>query len=66
VRRFTLRQRRALYVVSGGLCERCGADLPDGWHADHVQPWAKGGATDVANGKALCPKCNLEKGVKDE
>jgi superfamily II DNA or RNA helicase len=61
-RRFSSRQRVALYMVSGGQCAECGAALAPGWHADHVQPWSRGGATDVVNGQALCPTCNLRKG----
>lgn len=37
--------------------------MQEGWHADHVQPYASGGATDVINGQALCPECNLTKGA---
>jgi hypothetical protein len=61
-RRFSSRQRVALYMVSGGNCAECGAGLAPGWHADHVQPYSRGGATDVVNGQALCPTCNLKKG----
>lgn len=35
---------------------------PRDWHADHATPYIKGGATDVVNGQALCPTCNLKKG----
>jgi superfamily II DNA or RNA helicase len=61
-RRFALNQRRALYAVAGGRCEDCGNELVPGWHADHRQPWSTGGQTDVLNGQALCPACNLKKG----
>src|SRR5690606_30104317 len=37
-------------------------ELEPGWHADHVKPWSSGGPTDVINGQALCPACNLRKG----
>lgn len=60
---FTQSQRRALYWVSNGYCEECGAELdPKDWHADHLYPHSKGGSTDVINGRALCPKCNNKKG----
>lgn len=59
---FGSRDRIALYLAADGKCERCGDDLPESWHADHVRPWSRGGETDVANGQALCPKCNLTKG----
>ncbi len=62
-RRFGRRERDALFVAAGGACSSCGAALPPGWHADHVRPWSRGGATDVANGQALCPRCNQQKGA---
>jgi superfamily II DNA or RNA helicase len=38
--------------------------LQAGWHADHVQPHSRQGETDVINGQALCPPCNLTKGSR--
>lgn len=61
-RRFSSSERAALYLAAEGRCSVCGVDLEPGWHADHMDPWSKGGATDVINGQALCPDCNLEKG----
>jgi superfamily II DNA or RNA helicase len=61
-RRFNASERAALYLVAGGRCERCGRKLVPGWHADHVNPYVAGGPTDLINGQALCPKCNLLKG----
>src|SRR5258708_39900040 len=66
ITRFNRRQRIALYLASGGVCERCGVELAPGWHADHEQPWSHGGITDVINGQALCPTCNLKKGDKTQ
>jgi len=63
-RRFNSSERVALYLAEGGACALCGVVLGKGWHADHVAPWATGGDTDVVNGQALCPGCNLEKGAK--
>lgn len=62
-RRFSNRQRRALYLAAGGHCVRCGDALSSGFHADHGVPHARGGSTDVLNGQALCPSCNRTKGV---
>lgn len=62
-RRFSAAQRQALYLHADGRCENCHAELEDGWHADHIVPWSMGGATDVTNGQALCPDCNLRKGT---
>ena len=66
MRRFSTSQRVALYVASDGYCSICGADLGPTWHADHVQPYSKGGETQIDNGQALCPTCNLRKGNKME
>nr|WP_184076108.1 DEAD/DEAH box helicase family protein [Nocardiopsis mwathae] len=62
-RSFNSAERVALYLAADGKCSRCGTDLKPGWHADHVDAWARGGPTDVINGQALCPQCNLKKGV---
>lgn len=62
MRRFSRRQRNALFVAASGKCEMCGVDLPIGWHADHITPYVKGGITRLINGRALCPLCNLKKG----
>jgi len=63
-RRFTRRERAALLIASAGLCHRCGDPLDPGFHADHQQAWSLGGATDVTNGRALCPTCNRRKGAE--
>lgn len=36
--------------------------MPPNFHADHRDPWVRGGVTDVINGQALCPTCNCRKG----
>lgn len=63
-RRFSTKQRVALYLLSRGKCAVCGQPLAPGWHADHKKAWSKGGTTDVINGQALCPQHNLQKGAK--
>lgn len=65
-RRFTSRERQALFLAANGRCDRCGCELLPGWHADHAYPWSRGGETDVINGRALCPPCNREKGANVE
>jgi superfamily II DNA or RNA helicase len=62
-RRFTGRQRAALYLAADGRCESTGDQLVAGWHADHVVPFSRGGPTDIANGAALTPSANLRKGA---
>lgn len=61
-RRFTTAERVAMFLIADGRCQECGAELTPGWHGDHEQPWSKGGLTDIVNGQALCPRCNLAKG----
>lgn len=71
-RRFSDREKAAIYAAAGGRCQcdgclicgtdGCDAPLTEGWHADHDNPWSKGGQTMLANGRALCPPCNLSKG----
>ncbi len=63
-RRFGKQQRAALWLIQGGKCALCGAELEPGWHADHKRAWSRGGVTDVVNGQALCPTCNLKKGIR--
>jgi 5-methylcytosine-specific restriction endonuclease McrA len=60
-RRFNRRERAALRIVAGNRCEACGCDLTDAFHADHKKPFARGGKTEITNGQALCPPCNLRK-----
>lgn len=62
MRRFTRRQHNALFAAASGKCEICGTPLQDEWHADHIDPYSKGGQTELINGQALCPDCNLKKG----
>lgn len=62
-RRFNLTERIELILEAGGLCQICGAELTlSNWHADHIEAFADGGPTELANGQALCAHCNLKKG----
>lgn len=63
-RRFNSGQRVALYLAANGHCTSCGIELITGWHGDHITPYSAGGPTDVVNGQALCPTCNLKKGIR--
>jgi len=63
-RHFRSRARVALFLASRGRCAACGEPLSPGWHADHVEPVSNGGETAPANGQALCPRCNLQKGAR--
>lgn len=62
-RRFSNRERFALFLASDGRCSKCGKPMGRSFHADHVVPFSKGGLTDVTNGQALCATCNLKKGA---
>ena len=69
-RLYTAEQRAAIYRLADGRCSnpagnpdcelRCSAE---NFHADHVVPHSRGGATIVANGQLLCVSCNLKKGA---
>jgi hypothetical protein len=54
-RLFSEHQRIALAIEQGGCtAEACGR--PAAWcHAHHDMPWNRGGRTDLANGRLLCP-----------
>tara|TARA_Y100000590_G_scaffold429904_1_gene542939 strand:- start:3357 stop:3557 length:201 start_codon:yes stop_codon:yes gene_type:complete len=62
-RAFSFRQRRILALVAAGRCQHCKEKLTKSFHADHITAFSKGGATVIENGQALCPNCNLKKGV---
>ena len=61
---FTKAEHDALYLAADGRCEECGGLLEPGWHGDHVTPYSDSGRTDVVNGQALCPVCNMKKGTR--
>ncbi len=63
-RNFNSRQRIALFIRAQGRCPECNEPLAPSFHADHVLPFSKGGATEMQNGQALCPPCNLKKSDK--
>jgi superfamily II DNA or RNA helicase len=63
-RRLPEKLRRALRRAADYRCVKCGADLWEAFHADHIEPFSVTGRTNVFEMQALCPKCNLEKGAK--
>ncbi|MBJ6633852.1 DEAD/DEAH box helicase family protein [Streptomyces sp. I5] len=63
-RAFNSAERVALFLAADGRCTACGQELAPSWHGDHIRPWSGGGPTDVTNGQALCPGCNLKKGQR--
>jgi len=64
---FSPKHRHYLFLLSGGYCALCGCKLfSSDFHGDHVVPFSKGGVTTLANGQALCSKCNTRKGARHE
>lgn len=61
-RQFGPSQRMAMFLRSGGICQKCGIAIElSTFHADHIVPWSKGGLTTLGNAQALCRSCNLTK-----
>ena len=65
---FTDEQKRAIFYRDQQICQlkiKCnGKKLSWGnWHADHINPYAKGGKTIVENGRVSCAECNLSRGA---
>lgn len=49
---------------TNGNCGYCGIELPDRWHVDHIEPYAKSSSKcDIGNYRAACPQCNMFKGA---
>jgi hypothetical protein len=64
-RYFNAEQKAVLFALANGCCQACGNPLGDDWHADHREPWSKGGRTEITNAAALCAPCNLWKGSRE-
>ena len=65
IRQFDPDVALSVYHAQGGKCALCGQakDFKD-MHADHIQPWSKGGKTVPENCQMLCVQCNLKKSNK--
>lgn len=57
---FTPEQKRHLYLLSGGKCQKCGCILGESWEAHHIIRWADGGSTEIINGMSLCSTCHKQ------
>ncbi|WP_207084549.1 HNH endonuclease signature motif containing protein [Nocardioides sp. S5] len=55
-RLFTKAQRIALGLRDGGCTARGCETSASGCHAHHDDPWSRGGLSDLANGRLLCPR----------
>jgi 5-methylcytosine-specific restriction endonuclease McrA len=58
-RTFTKTQQKAIFQKQKGKCARCHKKLDlRATQFDHKKPWASGGRTTIANGRALCSECH--------
>ena len=57
-RLFSQKEKKHLYLVNEGGCEKCGGDLGNDWEAHHVVRYANGGVTELTNAMALCYSCH--------
>lgn len=64
-RRLTTEEMRLLYARADGLCQDCGTPLDVNWHGAHMAAYSTGGATQLDQMRAQCPKCNLGLGAND-
>jgi len=65
IRAFDRRDALAAFERQGHRCAICGEELEfDQMHADHINPWSKGGHTTPENCQMLCRDCNLKKGAQ--
>ena len=53
-----------MVVAQGRVCALCGEVMEGEIHADHIQPFSKGGTTKMENGQAVHASCNLKKGAR--
>lgn len=61
-RSFDEAQKQVIFRRDKGVCQKCGQKCEwNGWEADHIIPWSRGGKTEVENGQVLCPTCNAQK-----
>ncbi|EDZ0839853.1 DUF262 domain-containing protein [Salmonella enterica] len=65
IRAFLPKMKTAAYTRQKGICAHCGDHFElSEMEADHITPWAKGGATTAENCQMLCMKCNRTKSGK--
>lgn len=61
----SLRQRFRVLKRDNFSCVKCGAspakDQKVILNIDHIEPWSKGGITEISNLQTLCQNCNLGK-----
>ena len=65
IRAFDDSQKRTIYEQQGGVCPHCGKKYEyEEMEGDHINPWSKGGKTELANLQMLCQACNRRKSSK--
>ena len=65
LRTFEDDMKRMLYERQNGECKKCGKKFEiEEMEADHIDPWSKGGKTEIGNGQMLCRPCNRRKSNK--
>ena len=65
IRAFGDSQKRTIYEQQGGICPHCGKKFDyEEMEGDHINPWSKGGKTELANLQMLCQACNRRKSSK--
>ena len=62
---FNTYQIKDLLLKQKSKCACCKEKLNKTYHADHIEPLARGGSNDIRNIQLLCPQCNWQKGAKD-
>lgn len=65
IRAFTDSMKEAQYKEQEGICASCNDHFK--YHemeGDHIDPWSKGGKTEIDNLQMLCKPCNRRKGAK--
>jgi hypothetical protein len=65
-RLFTKDEKQALLFLGNYQCSLCNSKVSmDNSEADHINPFSKGGITQLSNGQILCISCNRSKGSKN-
>ena len=66
-RSFTRAEVYRAWELQSRVCKLCRRAIPvDLMHGDHINPWIKGGRTELTNLQALCGSCNLRKGSRPQ
>jgi 5-methylcytosine-specific restriction endonuclease McrA len=64
-RLFTKEEKQALLFINSYQCAKCNVKVNlDNSEADHIDPFSKGGITELSNGQILCIECNRKKGAR--